>query len=92
MITRREFAAGVAVGVLASPFIAGAQQTGRIYRIGYLATPVPPPKGPFFGGFVPAMRDLGYIEGQNLAIEIRSAHEKPERLLALAARTCAPQG
>ncbi len=53
-------------------------------RIGYLATPVPPPKGPFFGGFVPAMRDLGYVEGQNLAIEIRSAHEKPERLPALA--------
>jgi putative tryptophan/tyrosine transport system substrate-binding protein len=61
-----------------------AQQAGKAYRIGVLAggsqqvSPAPKllPK---------ALRDLGYIEGQNLAIEWRFAHGDPARLPELAA-------
>src|SRR5438876_8747224 len=35
--------------------------------------------------FVPALRDLGYVEGDNLVIDTRSADIRPERLPALAA-------
>jgi len=34
--------------------------------------------------FIAAMRDLGYVEGRNLVIEVRSADNRPERLPALA--------
>ncbi len=84
-MNRRTFLCGLTLGTLA-PFAVEAQQpSGKVYRMGYLVTPVPPPQGPFWGAFVPKLRDLGYVEGQNLTIELRSAHEKPERLPVLAA-------
>jgi len=85
VISRRAFIGSVAGGILTAPLAAEAQQPRKVYRIGYLVTPVPPPQGPFWGAFVPGLRDLGYVEGQNLTIELRSPHEKPERLPVLAA-------
>ena len=72
----------LAGGLLAAPLVAEAQQTGKLYRVGILATY---PVEPFFRNqFVAALRDFGYIEGQNLALEIRSANNMPERVPALA--------
>ena len=57
-------------------FFVEAQQTPKVYRIGYLAP------GPVDGSFRQGLRDLGYVEGKNLIIEYRQG---PERLPELAA-------
>jgi putative tryptophan/tyrosine transport system substrate-binding protein len=60
---------------------AAAQEATKVYRIGILANyPVSPSIT-----FINAMRGLGYVEGQNFVLVIRSAEQKPERLPALAA-------
>ena len=61
------------------PFVE-AQQTGKVYRIGYLFTGLLPPKE-----FLEALRKLGYVEAKNIAVEFRAAEGKEERLPALAA-------
>jgi putative ABC transport system substrate-binding protein len=78
---RRVFLTTLAGGLLAAPLAAEAQQTEKVYRVGILTT-YPVTHG--FDDFVAALRDLGYVEGQNLALEIRSANNIPERVPALA--------
>ena len=82
---RRTFIFGVAGGLVALPLAAEAQQT-KLYRVGYLTQGLPPPPGrkPVPGGFRATLRDLGYIEGQNLVLEARGADGRNERLPALA--------
>ena len=65
-------------GVLAP--VASDAQPPRVARIGYLV----PIRGPFFEAFREGLRSLGYVEGQNIVIELRSAEGSPERLPALA--------
>ena len=81
MISRRSFLRSLAGGLLV-PLAAEAQPVGKVYRVGILATY---PVGPFFRDpFVAGLRDLGYVEGHNLVLEIRSANNVPERVPALA--------
>jgi len=63
----------------------GLQQT-RIPRIGALRFV---PGDPFAVAFLGGLRDLGYIEGQTIAIEWRSAEGQPDRLSGLAAEMVA---
>ena len=80
---RREFVAALG-GAAAWPLVARAQQASKIYRIGIVsAGPVPPSKiqSAFFDG----LRDLGWIEGKNIAFEQRYADNHLERLPDLAA-------
>ncbi len=86
MTTRRTFLATVTGATLAAPRAAGAQQAGKIYRVGLIAvaTPVsemagPEPVNPTFRAFVQGLRALGYVEGQNLILERRSAEGRFER-------------
>jgi putative ABC transport system substrate-binding protein len=67
----------------AGPHFAFAQQSGKVWRIGYLT----PGSGPnaFVEAFREELRTLGYIEGRNLSIEYRYAAGKEERLPELAA-------
>ncbi len=58
------------LGLLAAPLPTGAQQTGRVYRIGYLA------RSGVHEGFRKRLRELGYIEGRNLVIEGRFSKGK----------------
>ena len=82
MMDRRAFIVTLTGGRLAAPLAAEGQRVGKAYRVGILATY---PVGPFFRDpFMAALRDLGYVEGQNLALEIRSANNVPERVPALA--------
>jgi len=68
---------------LSSP--AAAQQPKKVPQIGIL-TPVPvSARVNVFEAFRKGLRELGYIEGKNIAIEIRSAEGKQERFPALAA-------
>jgi putative ABC transport system substrate-binding protein len=69
----------LALGVLAAPLAAEAQQAGKIYRIGYLTA-----GGSVNEAFRQAVRQLGYVEGRNVAIESRFAEGKLERLPDLA--------
>jgi putative ABC transport system substrate-binding protein len=86
-VRRRDFV--IAAGaLLAAPFDTGAQKPARIARIGFLAVDLAGnPRGmePFRQG----LRDLGYLEGQNVVIEIRDAERRLERLPSLAAELVA---
>jgi putative tryptophan/tyrosine transport system substrate-binding protein len=62
---------------------AEAQQPGKVHRIGYLSGRSG--AGPLDEVFKTALRELGYVEGQNLKITYRWAEEKMDRLPALAA-------
>jgi len=56
------------LGALLAPLPAAeAQQAKPVYRIGFLRNG-PPPES-FIGGFRQGLRDLGYVEGQNISIE-----------------------
>jgi putative ABC transport system substrate-binding protein len=83
---RREFIVALG-GAAAWPSAARAQQPGR-YRIGHLAiaapTDTPPPPPANWNAFVQGLREIGYMEGQNIAFEHRSAHNEPELFPKLA--------
>ena len=67
----------------AAPLTAGAQQTGKVHRIGLLRVGSPPPG--FIEPFRQGLRELGYVEGQSIIIEYGLA-EKVAQLPELAAR------
>ncbi len=75
----------------AAPLAALAQQPGKVWRVGILAQGARPasPGGDSFGAFLRGLRELGYVEGRNLAIEWRYAEDKLENLPALAAELVA---
>ncbi len=84
MLTRRAFLG--ALGLLTAPRGVAAQQMGKVYRIGYLATG----SGSATTGARPSevfrqgLRELGWVEGQNIAIEYRNAEGRTDRLSDLA--------
>jgi putative tryptophan/tyrosine transport system substrate-binding protein len=79
-VNRRTFLAGTGAVFLATPLAVEAQQAGRVYRIGFLAaTP-----SPYLEVFRHDLRDLGWIEGQNITIEYLDGAGRIERLPDLA--------
>jgi putative ABC transport system substrate-binding protein len=65
---------------------AEARQSGKVYRIGYLSSAtLSPVNAPSVDAFRQGLRELGYVEGQDIVIEYRYAEGKPERLPDLAA-------
>jgi len=78
--------ATLALGLLAAPLPAEAQQAVKVHRIGYLRSGSGPlTKSPVYMGLREGLRGLGYVEGQNLVIEHRSAKRKRERYPVIAA-------
>ncbi len=75
----------LAVVILASVQLAEAQKAGKVYRIGWLRFRSSPPTGPNHVAFRQELRELGYVEGQNVVIEYRSANREYERYPVLAA-------
>ena len=75
----------VAVVLLALGVIAEAQQPKKVPRIGYLSSADPATESTRAEAIRLALRELGYIEGQNIAIEYRYAEGKRDRLPELAA-------
>jgi putative tryptophan/tyrosine transport system substrate-binding protein len=65
--------------------LAQAQQPTKVPRIGYLSPTDSASDSARSGAIRLALRDLGYVEGQNIAIEYRYAEGKVDRLSALAA-------
>ena len=64
---------------------AEAQQPKKVSRIGYLSSSDPASDSPRSEAIRLALRELGYIEGQNIATEYRYAEGKLDRLPELAA-------
>jgi putative ABC transport system substrate-binding protein len=86
MITRRTFLCGLMLGTLAAPLAAEGQQAGKVYRIGVLSSASSAMMQPQLDAFREKLRDLGYEEGKNIAIEYRWAEgRKYDRLPNLAA-------
>ena len=86
---RRELFRAAAGLAIAWPSAARAQQSvGIKRRVGHLtiAAPsdIPPPPPTNWEAFVRGLREAGYVEGQNVLFEHRSAHDRPELFPALA--------
>ena len=64
---------------------AEAQQTGKIFRIGFLDSSTASGSAVLVEAFRQELSKLGWIEGKNITIEYRFAEQKPERLPELAA-------
>src|SRR5262244_2641376 len=77
-IGRRKFLATLG-GAAAWPLAARAQQPGKIPRIGIIDD------SPRWNAFRHGLRDLGYLEGQNIAFDCAYADGVPERLAEAAA-------
>jgi len=85
VIDRRTFLAGTGTVFLTAPLAAEAQQAGT-RRIGLLETSSPSPaRVPLWETLRQRLRELGYLEGQNIAFESRFGEGKPDRLSGLAA-------
>ena len=85
MITRRAFLGTLAGGLLAAPLFVEAQPAHKMPRIGFLDPHTPSVAAPFHNEFRARLRELGYVEGQNITIEYRFAEGQTERLPELAA-------
>ena len=80
MISRRNFVGALAGGLLAAPLAARAQYAGKVRRIGLLTVSSEHPQRELSDAFRRGLRELGYVEGQNIVIEYRSAQGRAERL------------
>jgi putative ABC transport system substrate-binding protein len=78
---RREFISFIGGAAVVLPLCARAQQGEWLRRVGVLLVSGPEPMGPFRE----ALRDLGFVEGRNIQIEVRSAQGQVSRLPELAA-------
>jgi putative ABC transport system substrate-binding protein len=82
-VSRHPLVAAVAVAVLLAPVAAGAQQAGRIPRIGFLTSSFSAIGASLL--LTPWLKRLGYLEGQNIAFEQRFAAGDDDQLPRLAA-------
>jgi putative ABC transport system substrate-binding protein len=86
MNLRRHLMVSLAAGALAAALPALAQK-GRVWRIGFLAVRSRPAvwKSDYYGAFLTGMREIGYVEGKQFAMEWRFADGNVARLPELAA-------
>ncbi len=78
---RRAFIGTLAGGLLAAPLVAGAQPAGKVWRIGFISVAYARIEDVFFQ----QLRELGYVEGQNLVVERRYSEGRAERFPEFAA-------
>ncbi|HKU86580.1 MAG TPA: ABC transporter substrate-binding protein, partial [Casimicrobiaceae bacterium] len=88
MIDRRTFVKLLAGLCVPGPLAVRAQQTGKIFRIGLLVPEIEPTSAmrTELDAFRAGLRDLGWVEGKNIIIEIRWAGSNPQRQRELAAQ------
>ncbi len=82
---RREFITLLGGAATAWPLAARAQQTGKVPTIGFLGAATPSATSPWTAAFVQRLREFGWIEGRNVAIEYRWAEGRIEPLAEIAA-------
>jgi ABC-type uncharacterized transport system substrate-binding protein len=81
---RREFITLLG-SAAAWPLAARAQQPGKVPTIGFLGAPTPTFGRLWLDAFVQRLRELGWIEGRTIAIEVRWAEGRSERFAEIAA-------
>ena len=84
-MTRKILSAVLTILFLAAVYPAQAQQPKKVPRIGYLSSSDPATESTRSEAIRLALRELGYIEGQNIAIEYRYTEGKRDRFPELAA-------
>jgi putative tryptophan/tyrosine transport system substrate-binding protein len=72
-------------GAAAWPLAARAQQAGKLPIIGYLGSSTLSAMSKWTASFVQRLRELGWVEGRNVAVEYRWAEGRDERFAAIAA-------
>ena len=80
---RRDFITLIG-GAAAWPLAARAQQPAKLPTIGFLVAGTPSSHGQWVAAFVQRLRELGWIEGRNIAIEYRWAEGRTERFAEIA--------
>jgi putative tryptophan/tyrosine transport system substrate-binding protein len=83
-VKRRAFITLLGGAAATWPLVASAQQAGKVYRIGFLFYGSPGPS-PEVEAFRQGLREHGYVEGQNIAVEYRFASGQVGQLPELAA-------
>ena len=71
--------------MLAAPALVFAQSAGKVWRVGYLSLASPEADRQWLEALRQGLRTLGYVEGQNLVLEIRHARQQLSKVSALAA-------
>jgi ABC-type uncharacterized transport system substrate-binding protein len=84
-VKRREFISLLGGGAAAWPLAARAQQAGKLPTIGFLGATTPAGGGQLLAAFVQRLRELGWVDGRNVAIEVRWAEGHSERFAEIAA-------
>jgi len=79
------FIIALTLGILAAPLAAEAQRSAKVRQIGFLGATSAPSASHVVAALKEGLRERGWVEGQNIAIEYRWAHERYERLSELAA-------
>ena len=82
---RRAFINTLAGGLLAAPLAAEAQPAGKVYRIAYLGNSSAALEADLVDAFRQGLRNLNYVESQNIVIEYRWAEGRNDRFPALVA-------
>ena len=82
---RREFITLLGGAAAAWPLAARAQQPGKLPTIGFLGATTPSAQSQWTAAFVERLRELGWIEGRNVAIEYRWMEGRNERVAEIAA-------
>jgi putative ABC transport system substrate-binding protein len=82
---RREFITLLGGAAATWPLAAHAQQAGKLPTIGFLGSTTPSLGGFWLAAFVQRLRELGWIEGRTVAIEVRWAEGRSERFSEIAA-------
>src|SRR5262245_51859422 len=81
---RRTAIAAVAFGLITAPVLAAVQQPKNVFRVGIPSFGINPRSTSFMSAFEQRLRELGWVEGENLAIEYQEA-QSPEEIPVLVA-------
>jgi putative tryptophan/tyrosine transport system substrate-binding protein len=84
-VVRDAFTVVLALTLFAAPLAADAQRAGKVPRIGVLGVTSPSDRPPLLDAFRQRLRELGWVEGQNIVIDYRYAEGRVDRLPDLAA-------
>jgi ABC-type uncharacterized transport system substrate-binding protein len=83
-MSRTALALALLLACVAAPLGAEAQRPGRVYRLGFLSMRAGPTDNPQLEAFRAGLRELGYVEGRNVILEIRYADGHDDKLAGLA--------
>src|SRR5439155_19043702 len=83
VMNRRTFLCGLTVGIFSAPPAIGAQPTGKVYRVGVLASSTEANFEPSVKVFREALHAAGWIEGRNLTLDVRYPDDQGDQYARL---------